>query len=421
MKKELHKVRLRISSIGNFRKLNMSDKANGDCSDLRAVCNVILSAIGIGILSLPMSFASGGWIGGIFTMLIGVLVPNTAVLKLFYSIRNQDSKSIVNSYEALGTEIGGRKLGIFTACVVHITITGCCSALLLMIGKCISDLVPALTPRWSTIASGVFLVPCCWLRSLHEVGYISAIGTLSILALLVVIVIAGLTSTSFTSPSRAVIIYDFHAFSLSLCVAVFSFNIANTVPTLVHDMRNPQRFPKVAIAGAFSIFFINLSICAAAYLGWGDLLSTRDTIMDFLFESAVPGLGKTAVVFILLMAIPHYIVLFIPVANAAELILPAFQLRLILTRTILVGVTVLVAITVPDIKTIINVLGAFTMSFIALILPVLFYVTTRWRQGLHLEIADRVTCGFILIIAMFLLTFGGYTAVAKAISDAARI
>lgn len=354
-------------------------------------------------------------------MLIGVVVPNTAVLKLFYSIRNQDSKSIVGSYEALGTEIGGSKLGIFTACVVHITITGCCSALLLMIGKCISDLVPSLTPRWSTIASGVFLIPCCWLKSLHEVGYISAIGTISILALLVVIVIAGFTSNSSNTASRKLIVYDFHSFSISLCVAVFSFNIANTVPTLVHDMRNPQRFPKVAVIGACSIFVINLSICIAAYLGWGDSLSTKDTIMDFLFASLVPGLAKTAVVFILLMAVPHYIVLFIPIANSIEALLPAFRMRLELTRSVLVCVTVLIAVTVPDIKTIINVLGAFTMSFIALILPVAFYITTRRRQGLRLSWSDKLTCGGILLIAAFLLTVGGYTAVSKAILDGNKI
>jgi amino acid permease len=384
----------------------------GHCSDSRAVCNVILSAIGVGIVSFPKSFADCGWLGGLVGMLIGVFVSNTAVFKLYYSIRNQEAD--VTSYESLGRHIGGRWVGMLTGCVVHVTMGGCCSVLLIVIGDCLNHLFPTL-PIWlCTCIAGGCLTPLCWLKSLNEVGYISAIGSISIVALLIVIVIGGLTSPTLTTAPRALFIFNIESFSLSLCVAVFSFNIANTVPTLVNDMQAPSHFPRVALIGAVAIFSINLTICAAAYLGWGEGLRDYESIVKILLASEVRGLATASLVFLLLMAIPHYVVLFIPVANACQSFFPEFWLRSIVVRSVLVGVTIVVGVLVNDVKLIIDVLGAFTMSFIALILPVLFYVKTCNVKKERLSVLDKVQCVSILVVAVFLLTAGGYFSIKSA-------
>jgi uncharacterized membrane protein YiaA len=57
------------------------------------------------------------------------------------------------------------------------------------------------------------------------------------------------------------------------------------------------------------------------------------------------------------------------------------------------------------------VLGAFTMSFIALLLPVIFYLKTRASQNRPLTFVDKSQCAIIFIVGVLLLVVGGIAAI----------
>ncbi|KAF4743226.1 hypothetical protein FOZ62_004738, partial [Perkinsus olseni] len=174
-------------------KLPQQDYVHGKCSDIRAVLSLTLSAIGLGVVMLPTVFASCGWLGGVLVITLGALFASFALTRQYLAIAlTPPSKGPCYTYEDLGGVCFGKAGWIFTAIVVNLTMSGLCASLLVLLGENTTKLVPSISQRIWIVIWAVFFIPFTFLRTMHEVSYVAAIGMVSILTLFAVVSSNGL-------------------------------------------------------------------------------------------------------------------------------------------------------------------------------------------------------------------------------------
>lgn len=79
-----------------------------------------------------------------------------------------------------------------TAAIVHVTMSGICASLLVLLGENTTKLIPSVSQRIWIIIWAVFFIPFTFLRTMHEVSYVAAVGMVSILTLFTVVSANGL-------------------------------------------------------------------------------------------------------------------------------------------------------------------------------------------------------------------------------------
>ncbi|KAF4710838.1 hypothetical protein FOZ62_000065 [Perkinsus olseni] len=123
------------------------------CTNLHAIVNVILAAIGLGVVSLPSIIARCGWVGGILLLLVAALVTDYLICKLHTAVNIHPSGTPIHTYEELGRVCFGRVGQILVVAVVHLTMTGMCSAMLLLLGQNTEKMLPQLSVKVSSSSS----------------------------------------------------------------------------------------------------------------------------------------------------------------------------------------------------------------------------------------------------------------------------
>lgn len=81
-------------------------------------------------------------------------------------------------------------------------------------------------------------------------------------------------------------------------------------------------------------------------------------------------------------------------------------------RTILVVVSVAVAISVPQIVPFVGLIGAFCFSILGLLCPVFIEILTFWEEGFGMYDWKIWKNGMIIITALLALGFGSKSAIA---------
>ncbi|KAF4750866.1 hypothetical protein FOZ63_003883, partial [Perkinsus olseni] len=265
--------------------------------------------LGLGVVMLPTVFASCGWVGGAFVLTLGVLFAGFAVSKLYMGIA-LTPKGPIYTYEDLGKACFGTAGRVFTGLVVHVTMAGACASLLVILGGNTAKLLPVLSDRvWITLW-GVFFVPFTFLRTMHEVSYVAAIGMVAILCLFLVISANGIHHKVVSETPIEYNVFEPNVLRLatSFGVCILSFNVTNSVATLVRDMAKPTHFVAVSRWAYVLIYTVYISIGICGYLGYGR--SLRDhTILDELVPqnmSKADVWAYVTLVAIVCSSVPHY-------------------------------------------------------------------------------------------------------------------
>ncbi|KAF4740962.1 hypothetical protein FOZ62_002167, partial [Perkinsus olseni] len=263
----------------------------------------------LGVVMLPTVFASCGWVGGAFVLTLGVLFAGFAVSKLYMGIA-LTPKGPIYTYEDLGKACFGTAGRVFTGLVVHVTMAGACASLLVILGGNTAKLLPVLSDRvWITLW-GVFFVPFTFLRTMHEVSYVAAIGMVAILCLFLVISANGIHHKVVSETPIEYNVFEPNVLRLatSFGVCILSFNVTNSVATLVRDMAKPTHFVAVSRWAYVLIYTVYISIGICGYLGYGR--SLRDhTILDELVPqnmSKADVWAYVTLVAIVCSSVPHY-------------------------------------------------------------------------------------------------------------------
>ena len=370
-------------------------------------------------------------------MLSGALLANAALMKLSFAINRQSQ--FVRSYEHLGTLLFGKKGQIFTGIVVHGTIGACSASLLILIGASVQRLCnfPGDQYRALTVlGASLPLLPLAWIKNMHEASYVALVGTLAVFALAGIIVLAGFFQVGKhgvggggSGGGIVPLQGSISSFMSAVAVCVFSFNTANTAPSLIHDMRTPQAFGKTVAVAASLIFAIYLAISLAGYLGWGASIQDYDTVVNLVLgangeDAKLDTLGYFCAITVLLLAYPHYVVLLVPVATAAETAIASCMGReagrgrggmsprmfSILVRSMMWGLTVGFAAAAKSFDNVVGIVAGIAMPFIAILLPIVFYWKTKNNLKETMTILDLGLNSLIFAVGSGLLLNGIYDA-----------
>mmetsp|Transcript_9332 Transcript_9332/g.8502 ORF Transcript_9332/g.8502 Transcript_9332/m.8502 type:complete len:264 (-) Transcript_9332:172-963(-) len=259
-------------------------------------------------------------------------------------------------------------------------------------------------------------------------SYVAIVGLMGIIALFVIIAANGIVHgvTTDEEIEYDLISQDPLNWAISFGNAVLSYQIASATPNLLREMKTPSAFPKVASISFFIVFSIYVGVGACGYYGYGRSL-VEVPILDSITPPDQPldAWGYALVVSMLALAFPHYLVLLMPIAASLE---EAVKIEIkssskrdfikrAVARTILVAITLVIAITVPSVNNLINLMSVFTVIAMAAILPALFYVRMKvLNEGSFAAVVksnwiEMSIILFLTLLCLLLMGAGGYVAI----------
>ncbi|EEQ98906.1 vacuolar amino acid transporter, putative [Perkinsus marinus ATCC 50983] len=407
-----------------------AEEVHGECSDIRGVFSVVLSAIGMGVVMLPTVFAACGWVGGFVCLILGALFAGFNVTKLYDGISLcPKSKGHVYTYEDLGKACYGRIGHFITALIVHITMSGICASLLVLLGETLQKLVPSVGQKgWVGIWAVIF-VPFTFLKTMNEVSYVATCGMVAILVLFGVVAVNGIVTgvTADVAPKYDIFAPDFMTFATNFGVCILSFNVTNSVATLVRDMAKPTHFKGVAIAAYGIILTVYIGIGICGYYGYGDELKAHP-IMDSIVppDQPVHGVwGYLTEIAVICSSIPHYVVMLLPIASSLEYWCHIkvedttwkATIKRFIARLCCIAFTLLIAEVVPNIQSLINVLGSFTMVIMVAMMPCIFYVRVQQfvlgsvKKYVRKHVIETIVICIVLIWCIPMIVIGSIGAI----------
>lgn len=417
---------------------DMDKEKKSGVSSIGAICNILTTAVGVGMLALPNAIAQAGYVTG-FTMLVFCVVVALLccwLLKeamwLAIDIGNKQNRSApVSTYEHVG-DVAYGKLGKYSvAFALHSALIGCSCLIALLMGKALHRLVPTIeTWLWIVISCSVML-PFVWLRTMKHIGLVSAtFGTASIVALTITVIVAGFMYVSYSgpatwisgSPVREYDPFGYHVWGIGTAFGTltFSFAVTCTLPTILNDMEKKSQANKVIAygVGATSLVYSLVAVCG--FVGFGSWLIAPN--VDNIFAVLEPGtpIATCTDILVLLVCITHYAVMINPSCRALETALGKSVSSSILwgslVRTGLVVVTALIAIFCGKFSALVDLIGSISFALVHMVFPPIFYLKLRTMTGHSIYETRRektltIGCGILVLLALLGGTIGSVSAI----------
>jgi amino acid permease len=386
--------------------------------------NLILTAVGVGIFALPTAISNVGWLVGLFLLL---LTGWLAEYMTYLIWRSMIERPKVTSYAELGKEALGVPGQVVVGLSVYVCLIAICAILLILISQALVTLFGTVTQaQWTWIAA-LILLPLAWLPTLKEVGIVSWIGLGAASLIAVVVCIAAIMNATDDDAvlhgSVVVAVNSFGNFAKAFTLFMNGFAVAGVVPTIINNMRSPEKFPKVSVAGFLFIAVIFAFVGFSGYLGWGDvfLQSEYDNVLVVLSLSTnIPTVLSTiAQAAIIVVCVSHFLIMFNPVAVGSESGLDFMFSKLfkgktisvcavlaskMILRVLLLGLCLALALLVPDFGKLVSILGATVVMLLQLIYPVVFFLLLVKQP--YKSAYDKVVGYTIISIALVLAVFG---------------
>jgi amino acid permease len=393
---------------------NKLDTLGGQCSNGKAVVNVILTAIGVGIVYLPIVMGKCGWIGGSLVLFTSAIITIYSTWLLYYAI-TKNPHGFKDSFTSLAESLFGTGMKWFTAVTINGTLILICAVLLILIGQSIeraADMKSEHAWRYFALGAGLLAMPLTWLKTMNEVGIVSSIGVVTLIAFIGVVVTAALislsktglqaTSTYLVSAKQSQTSMEyFENFLSSVAVSFVSYFMSSCVPTLIKDMRKPESFPTVSKLGNGSVFIIYLILCLSCYAAWGTGNNSKDGILKIMGSNGMGDMSKIADVLLVLTGIPHFIALILPTSVAVDPIFEKFNKKIpcayIVGRSLVVLVIIGIALIDKDAMKLVEIMGSITTVILSIFLPVSFYVKVKSLRAEPIRIGEMVAlCGLVV-------------------------
>eukprot|EP00041_Stephanoeca_diplocostata_P033557 m.1112988 g.1112988 ORF g.1112988 m.1112988 type:complete len:499 (+) comp24362_c0_seq85:374-1870(+) len=373
-----------------------SDKS----SDMQSIVNMILTAVGVGLLALPRAVAQSGWIGASVLIVVSVALAHFTVWMIWSCMRT-DPKNII-SYQDIGERCYGSRGYYLVAVPLFLDLLAVCAMLMILVGSGMAIIVPQYSQQMWTLFYTVTMLPLTWLPGMKEIGAISAIGLVAAALVAVVIVLAGIDEAGRADNGHDHAMGPASSTALGLAFSDYmnSYTVAPVVPTIIAGMREPDHFPRVSCIALAVITLFFGTIGFAGYAGWGmDLLSCSN-IVDAVrsskqYSESADVYNHVIQIAILVVCLCHFLVMFNPAALAAERMYcdwrharrlqadatspavsnpnPGWAARIIL-RTLLVAFCFLIASTIPDFGKLVDLVGSALVMLLQIIFPVVFYL-----------------------------------------------
>ncbi|EER17545.1 Vesicular inhibitory amino acid transporter, putative [Perkinsus marinus ATCC 50983] len=389
-------------------------------SNASAVANLVLTGIGVGMLSLPGAIAQAGYAFG-----FALLIFSGIVGMLYTQLLRACMKPGTRNYEDIGMDAFGRWGVAAVAFGVNGALLGTCCVLMLLLGQNSFKLYNGIAQEfWVLIWAGI-LLPISWLRTMKHVGYISGtVGVASVIILTLSIIYAGFARVAEDSGHHDVVYEPYPSgvmgLGISFASMTFAFAVTCTSTTVLHDMKDASAHRCVVYWGVSLVGAVYFIVSVSGYIGWGSSLTKFGNFIDAVAGST-RTYGPTAylcICSIIVICVTHYAVLLNPVSRIVEVALRTEEHQIVkscVLRSSLVAFTVLIAIFVPKFQGLVGLLGSVCFSLIHNFFPSIFYirlVLLRQPKERSRQVIMKITgLGVLLVISFIGSVCGIYDAI----------
>lgn len=405
----------------------MSPGPLSQTTTLQALMSLLKGYCGTGILSMPHAFSDSGYAIGVFgTMLIGFLCNNCIhMLVEINDLHKTKPEQLPYDYEELAEisfEYGPKKLRkhsklsrkILSICLCTTQI-GFCTAYALFIAKnllqfCINMKIG----NWHEDDVAYFLfflllimVPMNFIKSIRHLAIGSTFANVIQLTSLSIIIYNLVTNIPNVGDRKPVN----DKVPQFVSTTVFTFEGITVTMPLYRSMKQREKFAKplgVLNMAILIVIILYCSIGALGYLKYGEDVAASITLSlpSEPLYSSVQLMYALAIMFSYPLQMFVCIQLTWPVVRdwltyqkRSELVINTADYLL---RTTLVLITFILAVSVPELDLVIELIGAFSCSAVAIIIPSILHLVTfmERKQGFAktwLYVKDLTILGFGLI------------------------
>ncbi|KAK6048379.1 transmembrane amino acid transporter protein [Cooperia oncophora] len=292
-------------------------------------------------------------------------------------------------YASIGYEAMGTKTRKFVSVIIDITQFGVATVYLLLSAKNIHDMVKTFTDTEFSYCIVILIVAGCllpvtYLKSPQDFWVAVMIAIFTTVAAIVLILLGIALDYGLCSSHKELPPLKPKGFFLSLGTLIFACGGHAALPTVQHDMKNPEDYNKSVVL-AFAVLLFSYG--PIAILGF---LTYHDAIRDSILPSIQTiWIQQACNVFITLHCILTLTIVLNPLNQDLEDLFHCphhFGWQRVLLRTATMLAVVFVGESIPNFGPMVDLVGMLinkggsTMVLASLILPCLFYLHLLARQ-----------------------------------------
>ncbi|XP_041972922.1 proton-coupled amino acid transporter-like protein pathetic isoform X1 [Aricia agestis] len=370
-------------------------------SDIRSLANLLKASLGSGILAIPLAFANAGWgVGIVATIIIAIICAHC--VDIFVSVSRGCcvalQKPVLNYADTCEAafSIGPKRFRslsrfakLFAEFALLFTYLGVCCIFTVLISDSVKQLLDQYVQAFILPVQYyclIFLVP---LSLLVQIRYLKWLAPFSLLAnLLLVAVFFICLYYIFRDPiviSDKRITGDIARFPAFLSTVIFAMEGIGVVMPVENNMKKPQHFlgcPGVMVIAMGFITVLYTTLGIFGYFRYGEAL--RGTITLNLPIDEWPAIcGKVFIAVSIFFTYPlhFYVVVDVLTRYVEPHVKESYrELTQTLLRIAIVWFCGGIAVALPMLEQIINIVGALFYSILGLIIPGVIETIFRWEN-----------------------------------------
>jgi len=402
---------------------------------------------GSGVLALPNAMAGTGWAGVvlIFLFTVNACFSGTRLGLCWVMLEerfDEFKKEIRDPYPSIGEKaVGAWGRMMSTACIC-LTLYGAGCVFIVLIANMTGSLALAAglegvtNCQWMAIVAAI-LIPLTWMGSPKDfwpIAFGALLTTVTACALICIRAMmdyqtrvedfdGGVANGTLTESDFAehVVRYDpptvggtFKAFS----TIMFAFAGASTFPTIQADMKERDKFSYSAVIACTILFLIYVPMGVCGYFSYGS------GVESYIVKHISTGPIRIVIeIMLLLHLVSAFPIITNPPAQYFEQLfkIPSdFNWKRCLFRTFSVLVLLFVAETIPKFGSILDLVGASTVTLLTFVFPPYFYMrlcdkskdNANWSNK-EIPLWERIYCWLLIAIGLA----GGIAATYQAVQS----
>ncbi|XP_068705957.1 vesicular inhibitory amino acid transporter-like isoform X2 [Montipora capricornis] len=387
----------------------LHQSSTGDSSLWKSVANIINFIEGIGFLALPYAIKRGGIVVLVAFLILPVCSWYTGklLIECLYDTDEKNRKVRSRStFKELGEillpKYGGHVITVFVQLDFFLSSV----SYLVLCGSLMNESLPSvpLTMNAWICLAGVVVFPTTFLNSLKDIGWLSIISVVALISVVITVLWYGMSHMDKWN-LESVLFWNGEGVSIALPILILAYDSQTILPTVEHSMREKHKF-NLALALAYIInVFIKTGFSFLAFLVFGS--STSQVILNNLPEGPIRMCTSflfTASCVLSYALFVYPIFVFIQTSEAYEQAFSKFpRIGLFLSRTVVVILTVLVAIIFPKFAFIVSFTGSIIDSMFFFVVPCAVHLRLKFKELKGYEVFLDV---LFIVIGIFCAVFG---------------